>query len=75
MSSPGPRGPLLLCPLTSTPGGCRADHAHDHAAKLLGVSRSKLYELLDAEIPSVHVGLLRRIRHADLEAYVAALTA
>jgi excisionase family DNA binding protein len=47
----------------------------DHAAKLLGISRSKLYELLDAEIPSVHVGRLRRIRHVDLEAYVAALTA
>lgn len=47
----------------------------DHAAKLLGISRSKLYELLDAEIPSVHVGRLRRIRHTDLEAYVAGLSA
>ena len=41
------------------------------AAHLLGVSRSKLYELLgEGELPTVRIGRSRRIAIADLEAFV-----
>jgi excisionase family DNA binding protein len=41
------------------------------AARLLGVSRSKLYELVAAgELPTVRIGRSRRIAVADLEALV-----
>ena len=41
------------------------------AATLLGVSRSKLYELLgEGELPTVRIGRSRRIAIADLEAFV-----
>lgn len=41
------------------------------AAKALGCSRSKFYELLNAgEIPSFKIGTTRKIAVADLEAYV-----
>lgn len=44
------------------------------AAKALGISRSTLYELVAAEaIPSVKIGASRRLRTADLRAYVATL--
>ena len=41
------------------------------AADWLGLSRSKLYELLAAgELPTVRIGRSRRIAVADLEAFV-----
>ena len=47
----------------------------DAAAKALGISRSKLYELVTAQVlPSVKIGASRRLRTADLRAYVARLS-
>ena len=44
------------------------------AAKLLAVSRSKLYELLNSRaIDSVYIGRSRRIRLVDLESFVNGL--
>jgi len=44
------------------------------AAKLLAVSRTKLYELLNSRaIDSVYIGHSRRIRMVDLEAFVNGL--
>ena len=41
------------------------------AAQLLGVSRSKLYELLgEGVLPTVRIGRSRRIADSDLEAFV-----
>jgi excisionase family DNA binding protein len=41
------------------------------AAALLGLSRSKLYELLgEGALPTVRIGRSRRIAIADLEAFV-----
>jgi excisionase family DNA binding protein len=41
------------------------------AGRILGVSRSTVYELLYAErLPSVKIGNCRRIRRSDLEAFV-----
>lgn len=46
------------------------------AAKVLGIGRSKLYELLQAEIiPSVRIGACRRISAEELAAFVAGLHA
>jgi excisionase family DNA binding protein len=57
--SPTP-APLLLSP---------AD-----AARLLAISRAKLYELLeDGSVPSVHIGRSRRIAYDELVAYVESL--
>jgi excisionase family DNA binding protein len=45
------------------------------AARVLGISRSKLYELLaDGELPSVRIGRTRRITVLALEEFVAAHT-
>ena len=42
------------------------------AARHLGISRSKLYELLaDGELPSVRIGRTRRISMTALEEFVA----
>ncbi len=42
------------------------------AAKRLGLSRSKLYELIaDGELPTVHIGRARRIALNDLRVFVA----
>ena len=42
------------------------------AARHLGISRSKLYELLaDGELPSVRIGRTRRIAMSALEEFVA----
>jgi excisionase family DNA binding protein len=42
------------------------------AARVLGISRSKLYELLaDGEIPSVRIGRSRRITMSALEEFIA----
>lgn len=44
------------------------------AAQALGVGRSTVYELMrEQTLPSVRIGSARRIRVADLEAYVAEL--
>ena len=41
------------------------------AAEILGVGRSTIYELIYADaLPSVKIGHSRRIRYADLEAFV-----
>lgn len=49
-------------------------HAPADAAKLLGISRAKLYELLDSgEVPSVKIGRSRRISHRALVEYVERL--
>jgi excisionase family DNA binding protein len=41
------------------------------AARLLGVSRSKLYELVAAgELPTVRIGRSRRVAVSDLEVFV-----
>jgi excisionase family DNA binding protein len=45
------------------------------AARELGISRSKVYELLaDGELPSVRIGRTRRIAVTALEEFVAAHT-
>ena len=45
------------------------------AAEMLGLSRSKVYILIQAGVlPSVRVDGSRRIRAEDLRAYVAALS-
>lgn len=44
------------------------------AAEVLGLSRSKVYELIKAGVlPSVRIDGTRRIRAEDLAAYVASL--
>jgi excisionase family DNA binding protein len=44
------------------------------AARALGISRTKFYELLsDGTVASVRVGSLRRVRAEALEVYVASL--
>lgn len=44
------------------------------AARVLGIGRSKLYELMNAEIiPSVRIGACRRISAEELSAFVASL--
>ena len=46
----------------------------EEAAQLLGLSRSRVYELLrDAELPSIKIGRLRRIPRQAVHAYVAGL--
>lgn len=48
----------------------------EEAASLVGVSRSRIYEMLAARtIPSVLIGRSRRIARADLEAFVERLRA
>ncbi|WP_353813861.1 helix-turn-helix domain-containing protein [Agromyces sp. SYSU T00266] len=47
-------------------------YSPDAAARLLGVGRSTVYELLaDGTIPSLKIGRARRIRREALEAFVA----
>jgi excisionase family DNA binding protein len=42
------------------------------AAEIVGLSRSKLYELLESrELPSVRIGRARRIDVADPERFIA----
>ena len=46
------------------------------AARILGIGRSKLYELLKAEIiPSVRIGTCRRIAAEELSVFVTGLRA
>jgi len=46
----------------------------DLAAQTLGISRSKLYELLDASVlPSFRIGRQRLILASDLDAYLRQL--
>lgn len=40
--------------------------APDEVAQLLGIGRTKVYELLDQEIPNYRVGRCRRVRLSDL---------
>ena len=43
----------------------------EEAAKMLGISRTKAYELVkQGVIPSMKIGEVKRIRIADLEAFV-----
>jgi excisionase family DNA binding protein len=43
-------------------------------AALLGVSRSKFYELLNKEIPALKVGRRTLVRITDLEKYLESLS-
>ena len=44
------------------------------AATVLGISRSKLYELLaSGQLPSVHIGACRRVPAEAVHSFVAAL--
>lgn len=48
----------------------------EEAAQMLNIGRSKTYELvLSGEIESVHIGRLRRVPAAAVEAYVERLLA
>lgn len=41
------------------------------AAEIIGLSRSKVYELLaDGELPSIRIGRTRRIDTVDLDAFI-----
>jgi excisionase family DNA binding protein len=43
-------------------------------AKILGVSRSKVYALMNSgELKSVHVGRSRRIRKDQMESFISSL--
>ncbi|WP_035800525.1 helix-turn-helix domain-containing protein [Kitasatospora mediocidica] len=43
----------------------------EEAAKVLRISRSKLYQLLaDHELTSIKIGRCRRVRPADIDAYI-----
>lgn len=43
----------------------------EEAAKALGCGRTTIYQLLfNGELPSVHVGRLRRIAYSDLVSYI-----
>jgi excisionase family DNA binding protein len=44
------------------------------AAALLGVSRSKLYELLNQEIPALKLGRRTLVRVADIERFLNSLS-
>jgi excisionase family DNA binding protein len=44
------------------------------AAALLGISRSKLYELLNNEIPALKVGRRTLVRVADIERFLNSLS-
>ena len=44
------------------------------AAALLGVSRSKFYELLNKEIPALKVGRRTLVRVADIERFLNSLS-
>jgi excisionase family DNA binding protein len=44
------------------------------AAALLGVSRSKFYELLNVEIPAFKVGRRTLVRVADIERFLDSLS-
>ena len=44
------------------------------AAALLGVSRSKLYELLNEEIPALKLGRRTLVRVADIERFLNSLS-
>jgi excisionase family DNA binding protein len=44
------------------------------AAALLGVSRSKFYELLNEEIPALKLGRRTLVRVADIESFLNSLS-
>jgi excisionase family DNA binding protein len=49
-------------------------HSVTDAARLLGIGRTALYELIGrGELPTVRIGSRRLIRDADLRAYLDAL--
>lgn len=49
-------------------------HKPDDAARILGIGRTKLFELVaGGEIESVQIGTARRIPHRSLEDYVERL--
>ncbi len=61
-------------PVTSNPVPDRIAVTPDEAAWLLGVSRSRIYELLNAgDLPSVKIGRSRRIPRQALVDFVAEL--
>ena len=45
------------------------------AAALLGVSRSKFYELLNGEIPALKIGRRTLVRVADIQKFLDSLEA
>jgi excisionase family DNA binding protein len=65
-SDPSEKAPAAQ-PLLLTP---------EQAARVISISRSKLYELMSAgKVPSVRIGASRRVPTASLEQYVRQLLA
>lgn len=50
-------------------------HTPEHAAQVLSISRTRVFELIAAgDLKSVKLGRTRRIRDTDLRAFVQALS-
>ena len=60
----------------ATPAPARLAYSINEVCALLGISRARLYQAMNAgELPTVHVGSRRLIRAAALDAYLDRLEA